>query len=392
MRDIVDSSLRTQSGTSVVVCSVHAAQIREAPTAKPSEYQFHCVSKGVSRSGDHHELGSGTRPGPWSNGELEPDLVSVIVPTFNRSGLLQRALDSVWGQDYRPLELLVVDDGSTDNTKDVVEAFAKETTCQNSFSVFYHGQSNGGGQRARNVGLKAARGRYVRFLDSDDWLESTAMRIQVRALLDSGNGVCYGDWIDAYEGESVPEKARVKCSAGAFEDPVASLLGKQWAPNFCYLLERNLAQKVGGWSENYQALQDRDFINRIACTGAAFSYTPVTIGYYCHHHGSRVSRQDSQIWNACMGRIIKDGISFLDTSSQWTEARRKAVAGSLFDHARRYFDSDRKAYRELLAMMAGIDPTFRPLKPLHRWVTSILGFERAETFRRRVKRVLRLNE
>ena len=91
-------------------------------------------------------------------------LVSVIIPTFNRAHLLPRALDSLLKQSYKNWEALVIDDASTDDTKSVIANYIKK---DNRFH-FYPLKENSGACIARNVGIKNAKGTLVTFLDSDD--------------------------------------------------------------------------------------------------------------------------------------------------------------------------------------------------------------------------------
>ena len=89
--------------------------------------------------------------------------VSVIIPTYNRSHYVGEAIDSVLGQTFKDLEIIIVDDGSTDNTKQVLKNYAS--------SIHYIFQEKKGRAEARNKGLKAAKGGYIAFLDDDDiWL------------------------------------------------------------------------------------------------------------------------------------------------------------------------------------------------------------------------------
>jgi glycosyltransferase involved in cell wall biosynthesis len=91
--------------------------------------------------------------------------VSVIIPAYNAAEHISGALESIFDQTFRDFEVIVVDDGSTDNTKEVVRAF------QGKENVRYFYQRNGGQSSARNLGVREARGEYLAFLDADDlWM------------------------------------------------------------------------------------------------------------------------------------------------------------------------------------------------------------------------------
>lgn len=100
-------------------------------------------------------------------------LVSVIIPSYNASEFISGAIDSVLAQDYRPIEIIVVDDGSTDSTRDVILKY--ENT-----EVKYYNKENGGVSSARNYGIKKALGEYVRFVDADDFLLPGSICSQVK--------------------------------------------------------------------------------------------------------------------------------------------------------------------------------------------------------------------
>lgn len=101
--------------------------------------------------------------------------VSIIIPTYNRSALLKQALQSCLDQTFRDFEIIVVDDGSTDDTRKMVERL-------NSPQIVYIHQPNRGRSRARNRALSKARGRYIAFLDSDDMYLPEKLAVQVKAL------------------------------------------------------------------------------------------------------------------------------------------------------------------------------------------------------------------
>ena len=110
-------------------------------------------------------------------------LVSCIVPVFNGERYLAEALDSILAQTYRPVDLIVVDDGSTDGTAQVAAGYGERIT--------YLYQENSGPAAARNKGIDAAQGEFVAFLDADDvWHEEKLARQMVRFDARRELGVC----------------------------------------------------------------------------------------------------------------------------------------------------------------------------------------------------------
>jgi len=107
--------------------------------------------------------------------KTETPLVSIIIPTYNYAGYLPRAIQSCLDQSYKSLEIIVIDDGSTDNTKEVAERYGN--------SISYIRQGNSGVSSARNRGLKEAAGDFIAFLDADDYLTENAVEIRLDALL-----------------------------------------------------------------------------------------------------------------------------------------------------------------------------------------------------------------
>lgn len=99
--------------------------------------------------------------------------LSVVIPTFNRAGMVEQAVESVLAQTLQPVEVIVVDDGSTDDTKQRLARFE---------SISYVRQEHGGPGRARNTGMRLARGDYLAFLDSDDSLYPYKLELQARVF------------------------------------------------------------------------------------------------------------------------------------------------------------------------------------------------------------------
>lgn len=195
---------------------------------------------------------------------MTPDrLVSVIIPTYNRAHLICDALDSVLSQTHRPLEVIVVDDGSSDDTAGAIQLW-KSAHNDSDTTIHFIEQDNRGGNAARNAGISAANGEYIAFLDSDDcWHpDKTARQL---ALLTSQANVgavyCGVQHLDLSSNRLI-ESARRSYPQGALLNQL--LVHDITAPTSAYLLKKEVFQVVGPFDEALQARQDWDMWIRVA--------------------------------------------------------------------------------------------------------------------------------
>jgi glycosyltransferase involved in cell wall biosynthesis len=201
-----------------------------------------------------------------SSSKEEMPRVSVIIPTYNRAALLKKALQSILDQTFHSYEIIVVDDGSTDDTRDAVAAFASP-------KIRYLRQENKGRSHARNLALAEARGEYIAFLDSDDMFTRDKLEKQV-ALLDANPeyGMAYASArvLDDNDKEIFrPHRSKkgtpfyLATESGfiyekiAFYLPVTVILPT--------VMVRNKVMKiVGGFDENLHRFEDTDMWRRIS--------------------------------------------------------------------------------------------------------------------------------
>ena len=134
------------------------------------------------------------------------ELVSVIISVYNDKTYLQRAFDSVREQSYRNLEVIVVDDCSTDGSGEFCDEYCKQDA---RFRVIHH-EKNTGVSGPRNTGLKHAKGDYIYFLDSDDYLPADAMEVMHAEALHTSADVVSGELILFYP-ETGKEVRRTSC-------------------------------------------------------------------------------------------------------------------------------------------------------------------------------------
>lgn len=213
---------------------------------------------------------------------FEP-LVSVVIPNFNREAELQRAVDSVLAQDYANLEIVVVDDASTRTVNLDLSRSSRELLRWIELPV------NGGGATARNVGIDAAKGELVAFLDSDDVWISDKLTRQVQSYLADGrpHGAVYYGQVVLDRGNSylvLPERPLAEGEGvGDYLFP--------WRGNLIHtsslLMSRDLATRVR-FTDGLRIHQDVDFCLRLQQAGARFHFDPEPLGRW--HADDRADR------------------------------------------------------------------------------------------------------
>jgi glycosyltransferase involved in cell wall biosynthesis len=225
-------------------------------------------------------------------------VISIIIPTYNRSGLVETALDSVAAQDYRPVEVLVVDDGSTDDTETVVRRWKDRCDQDQRLSTRYLYQSNQGAPAARNRGLEAATGEYVLFLDSDDRLAEDALTGLVRAQKERNADVVYGDFVWIYENGRPPSLQR---QTSPSDHSVVSVL-QNCPRTSTALIDRELIGDTR-WRENLPCAQEVGFYLDLAIAGATFEHIEEVV-LRGLHHSDEVRIKNNHVDGVTMGRTL----------------------------------------------------------------------------------------
>jgi glycosyltransferase involved in cell wall biosynthesis len=182
-------------------------------------------------------------------------LVSVIIPTYNRARMIKEAVDSVLAQDFKDFELIVVDDGSTDNTSDVLSSYADD------ISIFY--QENKGVSAARNRGIAEASGQFIAFLDSDDLWLPKKLTTQVEFFNQTPDAlICQTAEVWIRNGIRVnPKKRHKKFSGIIFEPSLALCLVSPSA----VMMRQELLDSAGSFDETLPVCEDYDLWLRISC-------------------------------------------------------------------------------------------------------------------------------
>jgi glycosyltransferase involved in cell wall biosynthesis len=186
-------------------------------------------------------------------------LFSIIVPVFNRFALIGESLDSVKAQTYRPIEIIVVDDGSTDDTADVIHQWAKQNE-ETGLKLEYVYQQNTGPAAARNRGIQAISGEYVQYLDSDDRLHPERLEILSKAF-ESTNADFIQTGFDGFDAET---GEAIETHYGRLDHDLISqaLMGVLWPNTLRSAFRRSLVKMTGLWNMEMTCFEDREYVER----------------------------------------------------------------------------------------------------------------------------------
>lgn len=204
--------------------------------------------------------------------------ISVIIPAYNRAETLQRAIDSVIAQNYNPWELVLVDDGSTDETNAIMQKVLAGWTREQNIKVLR--QENLGVSAARNLGVKNSRGEWLAFLDSDDeWLPEK-LALQIRVADFSTLPLVHGEEVWLRNGVRVNPKVKYKKSGGEIFDRCVETTCISTSTT---IMRRDLFDSLGGFREDFKVCEDYELWLRItAKTPVGFVDTPVANKYGGH--------------------------------------------------------------------------------------------------------------
>jgi glycosyltransferase involved in cell wall biosynthesis len=181
-------------------------------------------------------------------------MTSVIIPTFNRAAFLREAIDSVLAQTAKDFELIVVDDGSTDHTRELVAEYGDR--------IRYLFQSNAGASAARNFGFHHAAGNFIAFLDSDDlWLPKKLARQMEWMAVHPNLLLCYTDEIWIRRGVRVNQKL-IHAKAGGWIYPLC--LPRCIISPSSVLMRRELFEAAGWFDEQLPVCEDYELWLRVA--------------------------------------------------------------------------------------------------------------------------------
>jgi glycosyltransferase involved in cell wall biosynthesis len=221
--------------------------------------------------------------------DYQQKLVSVIIPTYNRAQFIRFPLQSIRNQTYRPIEIIVVDDGSDDGTKRVIEEFSHSARADD-LSVSYIRQKNKGAPAARNRGLIETRGEFIQYLDSDDVIHPN--KIQVHVAATKLYPPCDYVWsnYNAFDIQcGIPEFACQDLSVLNKSRYVPALETFSAASNvWIGLYRRSACVKTGPWNEELRRWQDLEYQMRFTSLAPSCRFVDAVLGSMGMHAAERI--------------------------------------------------------------------------------------------------------
>lgn len=254
-------------------------------------------------------------------------LVSVIVPAYNYAAFLAEAVNSALRQSHSNIEVVIIDDGSTDNTVEIAQGLMQQNA-----RVRYVHQANQGLSAARNTGIKNAKGEFLVFLDADDVLHEHKVAAHLEHFLsDEKIDISYGS--SRYFISDAPEKTYATIAldeqdwmpkvSGDAETVMPALVVNNIMPVCSAMLRRRVVEVVGDFDTALKSLEDWDYWLRAAAVGCVFAYCDdVRLAAFIRVHGISMSQNSLRMLQVQYGLRRTQIPRYLQRMASTTLARQ----------------------------------------------------------------------
>lgn len=238
-------------------------------------------------------------------------MVSIIIPTYNREKLLERSIESILKQTYKNFELIIVDDGSVDETKEMIEKFREQRI------NYVRNDKNRGAASARNLGISLAKYDYIAFQDSDDVWMADKLEKQMAVLSGSNEDTAFIYCSYLYHGEGIQERVIIPRTDIDYElkrgDIFKQLLLGNLVGTPTMVVKKEVFERVGTFNEKFLCLEDYEMVLRLAKSYKAEFLDEILVNAYsCEESVSNnmeaCFRMSSQIIEIYKNEIINLGI------------------------------------------------------------------------------------
>ena len=297
-------------------------------------------------------------------------LVSVIIPAYNSAKTIEKTLQSVFDQDYESIEIIVVNDGSTDDTEQVLSQYFDK--------IKYIHQANAGVSVARNTGYSVAEGEYIQYLDADDLLAKGKISIQIEALKNNNAEVAYGDWIKFTETDQAFKELEI-VSREIQERAEIELITDFWVPLAALLYKRTITEKIGAWNTKLPIIQDARYALDAALNKAIFIYTPGVMAYYRAHDSGSLSTKNKLSFMLDCFENAKQIDALWRTDYKTDIEKKKAIIQVLRFCVNEFSIHDKNKHKEAIDYILDIEPNYIPENSRGmRAMSKLIGYRNAE--------------
>jgi glycosyltransferase involved in cell wall biosynthesis len=246
----------------------------------------------------------------WDMKAIYSGMVSIIIPSYNRAHLIGKTIESVLNQNLREFELIIVDDGSTDATAEVVRSYGR--------LIQYLFQENQGRSGARNAGFEASRGSYICFLDSDDLLLSGMLEQEAR-LLESNPALgfvyCDYEFIDE-SGRGLPKPENFRRHPLRKGMIFRDLMYFDFIPPSTVLSRRECIEQAGGFDPAMEPAEDLDWLLRMSRRYAT-DFIPAPLCQFRKHEGNTSSSAIAAATIRVLSRHLDDEATKRSLGTDW---------------------------------------------------------------------------
>jgi glycosyltransferase involved in cell wall biosynthesis len=300
--------------------------------------------------------------------------ISVIIPCYNVENYIKENLDSVFSQDSLPIEVICVDDGSTDNTLSIIESYQQRFP---GVVTLLKNATNKGAPYSRNLGMKNSSGEYVQFLDADDIIYKNKFSHQAEliAKADQHPDIVVGSftkkYLDGSEKEYINEPI----------DKWVALIGNKIGVTSANLFKKSKVEEVGGWSENLKSSQEYDLMFRMMQKNATVLFDTFKVNYNRERPSGSITKSDpKEKWKRYINLRIQI-YEYLLSNDQLTKERENVFLLNMMSAVRilyRYSRKDALQLYEKYLHGKSMQDQENNLNRVYKFLYNLFGFDAAQ--------------
>lgn len=238
------------------------------------------------------------------------DLISIIVPIYNVEKFIDKCMDTILGQTYKNIEIVLVDDGSPDNCPKIIDEYAKKYD-----NVFAYHKKNGGLSSARNFGLKKSHGKYICFIDSDDYISTKYIEVLYNKIVEEKADIAICNYYRVYKNKEV------ECVAGKFKTEYF-ITPAAWNKLYKRNLFDNIEYPIGKYYE------DLGTTPKLIMNCKKISYVDDFLYYYFQNDNSIMKNVNPKIYD--IYEIIDEIIRYSKKQKKYDEYKEQIELATIF--------------------------------------------------------------